>query len=160
MLTPSCPCTGVYPNGGTHRSPIRQQRDAFLDLEDEARLSASPQKRETVRRGSSFSEAQMLAASKGLARSSRASSNDGSDLGHSPVNEKRESDAQATLPTLPDTPSKSIPLLTVAGAQEAIQDGPEEGSNVSGVMKRLPKRKTSSRLPHSDSCPRRPQMHP
>lgn len=149
----------MYPAGATHRSPIRQ-RDAFLDLDDEARLSASPQKRETARRGSSFSEAQMAAASKGLARSSRASSNDGSDLGHSPVNERREVDVQPTLPTLPDTPSKSLPFLTVPGAQGEGQDETNETFDVSSMVGLLHFGAPSSYLP-SDSnnrpghCPRR-----
>lgn len=90
------------------RTPTRQ-RDAFLDLDEDPNATGSPPKRDPLRRGSSFSEAQMAAASMGLVRSSRAAStDDGSERGTpSALSESRERPGASSLLTLPDTPTKT-----------------------------------------------------
>lgn len=100
------------PNGSLSRSPMRQ-RDAFLDLEDDPLLLGSPQKRKPLRRDSSFTEAQMAAASMGLSRSSRAASTDGTaeSVGASSTLTDHQEDIESnatTLPDLPAAPTKEI----------------------------------------------------
>ncbi|UZJ52874.1 hypothetical protein CBS101457_002194 [Exobasidium rhododendri] len=116
---------GSYsPVNSLPRTPTRQ-RDAFLDLDEDA---VSLTKRDSPRRGSSFSEAQMAAASKGLARVASASSHDGSEVG---MSESQEIGSIAsTLLSLPDTPSKKNGLLDVPGRREGSLESNSVDSNI------------------------------
>lgn len=105
------------PNGSIirSRSPVGQ-RDAFLELEEDA--APQSQRSRPLRRGSSFTDAQMAAASMGLARVSRTASNDGTadSVGTSSVLTDPRDELESTTTTLPDLPS--APTKDLPGAHK------------------------------------------